>query len=159
MLDARRCISYLTIELRGAVPEELRAGMGGHVFGCDICQDVCPWNRRAPATAEAAFEPRSFAPRLDRLAALDERQFRTMFRNTPVTRARYAGFLRNVAVAMGNRGLEEFRAPLERLAASEDAIVAKHARWALGRLDRRTAPAHQGEGAGTCVPSTAASIL
>jgi epoxyqueuosine reductase len=159
MLDARRCISYLTIELRGAIPEELRAGMGGHVFGCDICQDVCPWNRRARAAAEAAFEPRNFAPRLDGLAALNETEFRAMFRGTPVTRARYSGFLRNVAVAMGNRGLEEFRAPLERLAASEDGVVAEQARWALGRLDRRTAPAHQGEGVGTCVSSTAAIIL
>ena len=137
MLDARRCISYFTIELRGAIPEGSRAGMGGHVFGCDICQDVCPWNRRAPATADPAFEARNFAPPLEKLAAIDEREFRAMFRGTPVTRARYSGFLRNVAVAMGNRGLAEFRAPLERLAMSEDRMVAEHARWALERLDRR----------------------
>jgi epoxyqueuosine reductase len=134
MLDARRCISYWTIELRGAISEGSRAGMGGHVFGCDICQDVCPWNRRAPVTADPAFEPRHFAPQLAELAALDEGAFRAMFRGTPVTRAHYAGFLRNVAVAMGNRGLPEFRAPLERLAMSADGAVAEHARWALGRL-------------------------
>jgi epoxyqueuosine reductase len=111
--------------------------MGGHVFGCDICQDVCPWNRRAPATADPAFEARHFTPPLAKLAAIDEREFRVMFHGTPVTRARYSGFLRNVAVAMGNSGRAEFRAPLERLAMSEDRIVAEHARWALGRLDRR----------------------
>ena len=137
MLDARRCISYFTIELRGAIPEESRAAMGGHVFGCDICQDVCPWNRRAPATADPALAPRYFAPPLERFAGIDEREFRAMFRGAPVTRARYPGFLRNVAVAMGNRGLAEFRAPLERLAASRDRMVAEHARWALERLDRR----------------------
>jgi epoxyqueuosine reductase len=137
MLDARLCISYFTIELRGAIPEASRAGMGGHVFGCDICQDVCPWNRRAPATADPPFEPRHFAPPLEKLAAIDEREFRALFRDTPVTRARYSGFLRNVAVAMGNRGLAQFRAPLERLAMSPDGMVAEHARWALGRLDRR----------------------
>lgn len=137
MLDARLCIAYFTIELRGAIPEGSRAGMGGHVFGCDVCQDVCPWNRRAPATKDPAFEARNFAPPLEKLAAIDEREFRAMFRGTPVTRARYAGFLRNVAVAMGNRGLAEFRAPLERLAMSADRMVAEHARWALGRLDRQ----------------------
>jgi epoxyqueuosine reductase len=137
MLDARRCISYFTIELRGAIPEGSRAAMGGHVFGCDICQDVCPWNRRAPVTDDPAFAPRHYAPSLERLADIDERQFRAMFGGTPVTRARCSGFLRNVAVAMGNRALAEFRAPLERLAASEDRMVAEHARWGLERLDRR----------------------
>jgi epoxyqueuosine reductase len=137
MLDARRCIAYFTIELRGAIPEVSRAAMGGHVFGCDICQDVCPWNRRAPVTADPALAPRNFAPSLEGLAGIDERQFRAIFGGTPVTRARYLGFLRNVAVAMGNRGLAELRAPLERLAASEDRMVAEHAQWALGRLDQR----------------------
>jgi epoxyqueuosine reductase len=133
-VDSRLCISYFTIELRGAVPEKQRAAIGGHIFGCDICQDVCPWNRRAPTRPDAAWEPRSFAPRLEKLAALGEEDFRAMFRGTPVTRARYAGFLRNVAVAMGNRGLPCFRAPLERLAASPDTLVAEHARWALRQL-------------------------
>jgi epoxyqueuosine reductase len=133
-IDSRLCISYFTIELRGAVPEELQPGMGQHVFGCDICQDVCPWNRRAPATADPAYQPRHFAPPLEDLAEITEEQFREMFRGTPVTRARYSGFLRNVAIAMGNAGLPQFRAPLERLAASPDAGVAAHARAALRRL-------------------------
>jgi epoxyqueuosine reductase len=131
MVDSRLCISYLTVELRGAVPVERRAGMGGHVFGCDICQDVCPWNRRAPVTGDPAFKPRAFAPPLEELAAVTEDAFRSMFGGTPVTRARYAGFLRNVAIAMGNRKLRKFRAPLEKLAASEDPVLAEHARWGL----------------------------
>lgn len=130
-LDARLCISYFTIELRGPVPESLRHGTGRHVFGCDICQDVCPWNRRAPVTAEPAFAPRHFAPPLEKLAALSENEFRAMFRGSPITRTRYSGFLRNVAIAMGNARLERFRAPLEKLAASPDPVVAESARWAL----------------------------
>jgi epoxyqueuosine reductase len=132
-LDATRCISYFTIELRGAIPEEMRGEMGAHVFGCDICQDVCPWNRRAPVTDEEAFAPRHFAPRLEEMGAITEEEFHAMFRGTPVSRARYRGFLRNVAVAMGNAGAEKFRGPLEALARSEDALVAEHARWALGQ--------------------------
>jgi epoxyqueuosine reductase len=134
-LDARRCISYFTIELRGPIPAEFREDMGAHVFGCDICQDVCPWNRRAPFTGDAAFEPVAFAPRLDEMAAIGEQEFRAMFRESPVSRARYTGFLRNVAVAMGNAGRPEFRAPLEKLAESADAAVAEHAQWALERLN------------------------
>jgi epoxyqueuosine reductase len=130
-VDSRRCISYLTIELRSEIPVEHRAGVGGHVFGCDICQDVCPWNRRAAAAGGPAFEPRAFAPPLEKLAAATENEFYAMFGGTPVTRAKYAGFLRNVAVAMGNRKLEQFRAPLENLAASGDPLVAEHARWGL----------------------------
>jgi epoxyqueuosine reductase len=133
-VDSRLCISYFTIEQRGPVAEEMRSGIGGHVFGCDICQDVCPWNRRAPVTADEAFAPRQFAPPLGELAGLSEVEFRAMFRGTPVTRARYSGFLRNVAMAMGNRGLPEFRGALEKLAGSEDAMVADAARWALERI-------------------------
>ena len=133
-LDARLCISYFTIELRGAIPEPERAAMGANVFGCDICQDVCPWNRRAPITREAAFAPQYFAPDLERLGSLSEAEFRSMFRGTPVTRAKYAGFLRNVAVAMGNSGLKKFREPLQRMAGNADELVAEHARWALSVL-------------------------
>jgi epoxyqueuosine reductase len=133
-VDSRLCISYFTIEKRGDVPEENRAGIGGHVFGCDICQDVCPWNRRAPATEDAAFLPRQFAPNLEELARLTEEEFRAMFQGTPVTRARYSGFLRNVAIAMGNRRLPQFRAPLEKLASSGDRVVAEHAQWALQNI-------------------------
>ena len=133
-VDARLCISYLTIELRGAIAEERRGGNGGHVFGCDICQDVCPWNRRAPVTGDAAFHPREAAPPLERMAALSAEEFGELFGGTAVRRAGYAGFLRNVAVAMGNRGLARFRPALEKLAAFEDRTVAEHARWALGKL-------------------------
>jgi epoxyqueuosine reductase len=135
-VDARLCISYYTIELRGAVPAAAHGALGRNVFGCDICQDVCPWNRGAPVTSEAAFAPRSFAPPLARLAALEESEFRTMFRASPVARARYTGFLRNVALAMGAAGLAEFRAPLERLAAHTAPLVAEAARAALARLQR-----------------------
>lgn len=133
-LDARLCISYLTIELRASIPESLRPQMRNHVFGCDICQDVCPWNRKSPVTAEPAFAPRHFAPPLERLAALTEAEFREMFRGTPVERARYRGFMRNVCVAMGNQPRPEYRARLLELAHSADPIIVEHAVWALQRL-------------------------
>jgi epoxyqueuosine reductase len=100
-LDARRCISYWTIEHRGDIPEELHASFGNHVFGCDICQDVCPWNRRAPFTAEPAFQAQHYGPALDELAAMTQDDFRRRFRNTPVWRTRYEGFMRNVRIAVG----------------------------------------------------------
>jgi epoxyqueuosine reductase len=133
-IDARRCIPYFTIELHGAVPEDMRAGIGQHIFGCDICQDVCPWNRQAPVAEEPGFEPRHFAPPLEDLAGLSEEQFREAFRASPIQRAKYAGFLRNVAIAMGNSGQAKFREPLEKLAAFPNELVAEHARWALGQL-------------------------
>jgi epoxyqueuosine reductase len=133
-LDARLCISYFTIELRSAIPEAQRAAVGPHVFGCDICQDVCPWNGRAAETNERTFQPREFAPDLERLSGITEAEFREMFRHSPVSRAKYRGFLRNVAVAMGNARLTKFRAPLTKLAASEDPLVSEHARWALQQL-------------------------
>ena len=108
--------------------------MGAQVFGCDICQDVCPWNRRAAATTDPVFAPGLFAPPLERMAGLSEADFRAMFGGTPVTRARYSGFLRNVAIAMGNQRLPEYRPALERLAASPDPLVAEHAEWALRQL-------------------------
>jgi epoxyqueuosine reductase len=132
-LDSRLCISYLTIELRAAIPEPLRPLMGNHVFGCDICQDVCPWNRKAPATADPAFAPRHFAPPLQRLASLSEQQFRDMFRGTPIERARYQGFLRNVCVAMGNQPSAQYREALERLSQSPYPLIAEHAQWALAQ--------------------------
>jgi epoxyqueuosine reductase len=133
-VDARRCIPYFTIELHGSVPEEMRAGIGNHLFGCDICQDVCPWNRQAPAADEPSFEPRHFAPPLEQLAGMSEGEFREVFRASPIQRAKYAGFLRNVAIAMGNSGQAKFREPLEKLAAFENELVAEHARWALKQL-------------------------
>jgi epoxyqueuosine reductase len=136
-LDARLCISYLTIECKGDLPEPLRPALGRHVFGCDICQDVCPWNRRAPVTHSPEWQPRLLAPPLAELAALSPQDFRALFRGSPVERTRYQGFLRNVAVAMGNAPSPAFRAPLEKLAASDDPVIASHARWALSRLESR----------------------
>ena len=136
-IDSRRCIAYFTIELRGPVSEEMRAHLGHHVFGCDICQDVCPWNEGAPVTSEPAFVPEHFAPPLERLAGIGEEEFHEMFRHSPVKRARYSGFLRNVAVAMGNEGSPRFREPLEKMARSQDSLVAEHARWALRRLESK----------------------
>ena len=150
VLDARRCISYLTIELRGAIPEELRESLGRHVFGCDICQEVCPWNARAPVSELNAFQPRVsggeslFHPRLEWLAALGEEEFRELFRGSPLKRAKWRGLVRNACVALGNADLHgdaaaqaRVRALLERLAASPEAQVAENARWALARMEEK----------------------
>jgi epoxyqueuosine reductase len=139
-LDARLCIAYLTIEKRGEIPEELRAPMGHHVFGCDICQDVCPWNNKAgnaPATSLPEFQPREglFHPDLRWLAQMDEESYRQAFRGSPVKRAKYAGLRRNVAIAMGNSGNREFVPDLKKLAADGNAVVAGHAAWALEQLE------------------------
>jgi epoxyqueuosine reductase len=136
-IDSRLCIAYFTIELRGTIPTEARGRMGNHVFGCDICQDVCPWNSRAPVTSEPAFAPGHFAPDLAQLAQISEQEFRDIFRQSPVKRARYSGFLRNVAVAMGNQRAERFRRPLEKLAQSPDPLVAEHARWGMTQLESK----------------------
>jgi epoxyqueuosine reductase len=134
-LDARLCISYLNIECKGEIPEPQRSGLGRHIFGCDICQDVCPWNRRAAVTSDPAFQPRHYAPPLEQLAALTPQAFLEMFRDSPVARTRYQGFLRNVAIAMGNAALPAFRAPLQKLAENPDPVIAGHARWALQQLE------------------------
>ncbi len=134
-LDARRCISYLTIELRGPIPEELRADMGDHVFGCDICQEVCPWNARAPVTDDPAFA--GTRVRLEELAHLSPEEFRDRFKDTPVSRAKYSGMLRNVALAMGNAGADN-RQALQSLAVHSDAVVSEHARWALEHADAKS---------------------
>ena len=136
VLDATRCISYLTIEVKGAIPEERRAGLGRHVFGCDICQDVCPWNRKRRHHGGAGFEPRQglLSPELAELAGLDDEGFRERFRGSAVKRAKRRGLLRNVAVALGNSGDERHRPLLESLARDADDVVREHARWALRRL-------------------------
>jgi len=128
-LDARLCISYLTIELRGPIPEELREGVGPHVYGCDICQDVCPWNSRAPVTQDPAFAAAPFS--LAGIASLDQAGFREQFHESPISRAKHAGLLRNAAVAMGNLDPEQFRQPLTQLAQHELPVVREHALWAL----------------------------
>ena len=148
ILDARRCLSYLTIELRSAIPEDLRPQMGDAVIGCDICQDVCPWNRKAPVTHEAAFQPREtdsglsfLAPELESLAALSQHDFSAIFRRSAVKRAKWRGLVRNACVALGNADIAPDSPAYERivrllvaLAASDDALIAEHARWALSRL-------------------------
>jgi epoxyqueuosine reductase len=139
VLDATRCLSYLTIELKGPIPEPRRRGLGRHVFGCDICQDVCPWNRKRRRRGGARFEPRPgrVAPDLGGLAALDGAAFRERFRGSPVKRAKRRGLLRNVAVALGNVGDPTHRPVLERLTRDEDPVIREHAAWALGRLAER----------------------
>jgi epoxyqueuosine reductase len=112
----------------------LRRSFAGLAFGCDICQDVCPWNSRAPATGEIAFAPRRDTP-LERLAGIDEDEFDSAFSASPVLRARYTGFLRNVALAMGSAPRPEYRLALEKLACSTDPVVAGQARWSLKQLD------------------------
>lgn len=160
VMDARKCISYLTIELRGSIPEEFREPMGNHVFGCDICQDVCPWNRRAPIVPIPQFQPRAFSPaedrtetllppqdatlylpRLEWLLGLTETDFRELFRGSAVKRAKWRGLIRNSCIAAGNSGLRRGMADharicdrLEQLAASEDHVLAESAHWALSRI-------------------------
>jgi len=178
VMDARRCISYLTIELRGSIPHEFREPMGRHVFGCDICQDVCPWNRRAAATTEGEFRPRTFLsrefadledsaernahpgsdlsrpvplapeeslffPRLEWLLSLDDVEFRTVFRHSAIQRAKWRGLVRNACIALGNSnlsvrtpGYDRILASLSRRSASEDAVIAESALWALSRIQR-----------------------
>jgi len=137
-LDSNKCISYLTIEKRGAIPEEIRSGMGRHVFGCDICQDVCPWNRKAPATDATEFQPRLelVNPALDWLAEMSAEEFRDTFRGSPVRRAKRAGLRRNAAIAMGNSGNRKFLPLLEKLIADEDQVVAESAAWAIEKLNQ-----------------------
>jgi epoxyqueuosine reductase len=178
VMDARRCISYLTIELRGTIPGEFREPIGNHVLGCDICQDVCPWNRRAPATSLQEFLPRTFAPtfesvplkdggaedieilsgpgqqetpdsaerslllpRLEWLAALDETEFRRLFRGSAIKRTKWRGIVRNACIALGNSELHRGTTAhnrigelLRRLSSSADAVIAESALWALSRI-------------------------
>ena len=135
-LDATRCISYLTIEKRGEIPEEFRAGMANHLFGCDICQDVCPWNREAPVSHSAEFQPRNelVNPALEWLAEMSQEEFRTTFKGSPIKRAKYSGLRRNAAVAMGNSANRKFIPQLKKMSQDEDAVVAEHARWSLEQL-------------------------
>jgi epoxyqueuosine reductase len=177
VMDARRCISYLTIELRDAIPDELREPMGSHVFGCDICQDVCPWNRRAPVTAQEELRPRTFPPaaesvhqnqevqntdllsahrspeisdppeeslflpRLEWIAALDQEDFRRIFRGSAVKRTKWRGLVRNACVALGNSDLHpgtpahhRIKQLLQQLSSSADPVIAESALWALSRI-------------------------
>jgi epoxyqueuosine reductase len=178
VMDARRCISYLTIELRGTIPGELREPIGNHMFGCDICQDVCPWNRRAPETLLQEFRPRTFftplesvplpdgqtvdlelqfgprqpeasnsleeslfLPRLEWLAAMDETEFRLLFRGSAIKRTKWRGIVRNACIALGNSELhagtivhQRISELLRRLSSSVDTVIAESALWALSRI-------------------------
>ena len=136
ILDARRCISYLTIELKGWIPRYLRPLIGNHVFGCDICQEVCPYNVKAQPTSEGAYRPREglHAPDLIPLLSLSEEEFRKRFHGSPIVRAKRRGFLRNVAVALGNiRSVAAIPALIGALN-DEESLVRGHAAWALGQL-------------------------
>jgi epoxyqueuosine reductase len=140
-LDARRCISYLTIENKGAIPEEFRVAVGDRIFGCDDCLDACPWNRFAQTSRIIRSEPRLTA--LDQpmkaFLALDDAAFKKLFRGSPVLRAKRRGFLRNVCVALGNRGGEEDLPALRQAANDAEPLVREHAEWALGRIAERAA--------------------
>lgn len=144
-MDARRCIAYLNLELRGPIPAEFRVGMGDNIIGCDICQDVCPWNHKAEQAPvalapELAPRPGSIAPELAALAELSEEDYRREFRGSAVKRAKYRGLRRNLAVALGNHPGPGARDALERLAQDSDAMVREHALWALERIDGREPP-------------------
>jgi epoxyqueuosine reductase len=134
-MDATLCIAYLTIEKRGAIAEPLREQMGRQIFGCDICQDVCPWNRRAPVTQDAELTARQelVNPALAWLAELDADSFRGLFRKSPIQRTKLGGLLRNVAIAMGNSGLPGYLPKLRTWAAGTDPVLAEAAQWALQR--------------------------
>lgn len=136
VLDARRCISYLTIELKGAIPKHLRRLVGNHIFGCDICQEVCPYNVKAMRTDEEAFAPREglYAPELIPLLSLSDMEFRVRFRDSPILRAKRRGFLRNVAVALGNLKCRDAVPALVRALQDEEPLVRSHVAWALGQI-------------------------
>ncbi len=139
-LDSNRCIAYLTIEKRGKIPEEFRAQIGRHVFGCDICQDVCPWNRKAPVTAAREFEARDgmVNPALEWLAEMSEDEFRSAFRGSPLRRAKRSGLRRNAAIAMGNGGNRDFLPILEEMAKDDDENVRESSLWAKRRIESQT---------------------
>jgi epoxyqueuosine reductase len=148
VMDARRCISYLTIELRGKVPEESREETGWQVYGCDICQDVCPYNRNAPVTELNEFQPRGrdsqkslLSPKLSWLAGISEEEFREVFKGSAMKRTKWRGLVRNACIALGNARLQrenprhgEAIEALERLANSSDQVIAASAQWAMRRI-------------------------
>jgi epoxyqueuosine reductase len=139
-MDAARCIAYLTIEKKGSIEPELREKIGRQVFGCDICQDVCPWNRKAPFAQDGALSARKelVNPALEWLGAMDGAEFNRWFRGSPLERTRRKRVLRNVAIAMGNSGEEKFLPKLKEWAAGEDVVLAESAAWAAEKI---TSPA------------------
>jgi epoxyqueuosine reductase len=139
LLDARRCISYLTIELRGSVPLDLRPGVGDWLFGCDVCQEVCPWNRKAPLATEVALLPRADLESLDALEVLrlGEMEFQERFRGTALTRPRRSGLRRNAALVVGNTGDGSVLPELEAMRDEPDPIVREAVEWAIGQIRKR----------------------
>jgi epoxyqueuosine reductase len=139
-MDASRCIAYLTIEKKGVIAEEFREPMGRQVFGCDICQDVCPWNRRAPIAVKDGMVARRelVNPALDWLAGMDAVKFKEWFKGSPLERTRRKRLHRNVAIAMGNSGEARFLSQLEEWSGSEDEVLAESAQWALTRIVGQT---------------------
>ena len=138
-LDARRCISYLTIELKGPIPVELRPLVGNRIFGCDDCLDACPWNRFAQVSRETAFSsrPSTTGVLLRDYLNLEDKEFRMLFRNSPIKRIKRRGFLRNVCVALGNVGDSSDLPALRRAAADTEALIAEHAKWAIQQIRSR----------------------
>ena len=138
-LDARRCISYLTIELRGSIPEGLRPLMDDWIFGCDVCQEVCPWNRKAPAGQEELLQANVAGLQVDLLEimALSEAEFRQRFRGTPLWRTKRSGLLRNAAIVLGNRGDERALPALRRALGDAEALIRESARWAIEQIEKR----------------------
>jgi len=157
-LDARRCISYLTIEHKGPIPRELRARMGNRIYGCDDCLSVCPWNKFARATQEIGFRQRAelASPHLAELAELDDAAFRRLFAGSPIKRIGRARFLRNVLIAIGNSGRHDLQASAEARLGDEDALVRGAAVWALGRL---ASPSCLDALAGECLPRETSPVV
>jgi epoxyqueuosine reductase len=145
VLDANRCISYLTIEHRGSIPDNLRAGIGGHVFGCDVCQEVCPWNRADrglgwPELSGGEDHAEKALPLLTDLLALDDAAFRDRYRRTPIWRTKRRGLLRNAAIALGNLGDESSLPALREALTDPEPLVRAHAAWAVGQIGGPSAP-------------------
>ena len=136
VLDSRLCISYLTIEIKDKIPLELREGIQNNVYGCDICQDVCPWNKRAHTTDKPGFEPREdlYNPDLSYLSKLSVEEFRKLFKGSPIKRTKRRGLLRNVMVAMGNSGDKDFIPHIKEGLSDDEPLVRAHAAWALWKI-------------------------
>jgi epoxyqueuosine reductase len=144
VLDARRCISYLTIELKTAVPVELREGIGNWLFGCDVCQEVCPWNRKVPAGMEPLLQPRPELETLDplELLNLNDADFRVRFRGTALARTKRRGLVRNAALVLGNSGDVAALPALRRALDDAEPLVREAATWAIARIEERTRNGH-----------------
>lgn len=138
-LDARRCVSYLTIELKGAIPEALRPLIGNRIYGCDDCAAVCPWNRFAKASTEMRFSAKNFASsmKLRDFIELDDTAFRELFRGSPIKRIKRRGFLRNVCVALGNTGTRDDLPALQKAANDPEPLIVEHAIWAIREIMRK----------------------